>query len=215
MRRVFSLVVFGTLLVGCETETGSEPISELQVESGNTEPSDGQAGGFALSADNTQVLFTGTKKSGDSRAGGFKLLTGNIALSEDGISGINVLIDTESLFSEADRLTGHLKSEDFFSVSEFPELKFESTRIEGEGEGELTVTGDLTMHGETNQISFAATVSVADGNVSLKSEFQVDRTRFGMNYTGQPDDPINADVDIKIIVGANVGNTGESTPHDT
>ena len=44
-------------------------------------------------------------------------------------------------------------------------------------------------------------VAVTDGKVKLDAKFKVDRTRFGMNYQGQPDDPINAEVDIEILVG--------------
>lgn len=211
------LALSGLFLVGCSTETvestaqtsGSHDDDSAGHDAEGSADHDGHdhgegdahaSGAFALSGSNTQVLFTGTKKSGDSHSGGFKSLTGEIALVEDGIGAIQVVIETASLFSDADRLTGHLKNEDFFSVNEFPELKFESSKIDGEGD--VTVTGTLTMHGQTAEISFPATVSVADGNVSLSAEFKVDRTKFGMNYTGKPDDPINADVDIKIIVGS-------------
>ena len=78
-------------------------------------------------------------------------------------------------------------------------MKFASTAIDGQTD--VTITGDLTMHGQTAQISFPATVAVVDGNVKLDAKFKVDRTKFGMNYTGQPDDPINAEVDIEISVG--------------
>jgi polyisoprenoid-binding protein YceI len=73
----------------------------------------------------------------------------------------------------------------------------------------VTVTGNLTMHGQTNEISFPATIDVADGHVTLNSEFKVDRTKFGMNYPGKPDDPINADVDIRIMVGAVAGSVDD------
>ena len=65
----------------------------------------------------------------------------------------------------------------------------------------MTVTGMLTMHGETAVITFPATISVADDSVKLSSEFKVDRTKFGMDYVGKPDDPIKAEVDIKVTVG--------------
>lgn len=161
--------------------------------------SDHDHSAFQLTGDNTQVLFTGTKKSGDNHSGGFKTLSGEIKTDDGKVESIVVTIETASLFSDADRLTGHLKNEDFFSVNEFPEMKFESTSVEGDGD--ITVTGTLSMHGETGEVSFPATASVDGDAVTLTSEFKVDRTKFGMNYVGKPEDPINADVDIKIIVG--------------
>ena len=204
------LSVFSLLLAGCGTEAETEQANSLQVETGEPDSSDQPADGdtFALTGENTQVLFTGVKKSGDSQAGGFESLTGQIDVSEGSVSSISVVIDTDSLYSNDDRLTGHLKSEDFFSAKEFPEMKFESTEVAGAGE--VTVTGQLTMHGQTQEISFPATVDVVDGQVSLNAEFKVDRTRFGMNYTGKPDDPINAEVDIRVVVGGEDTNADEA-----
>ena len=201
------------LLAGCvaeQTETATSGPEESGSGLGAGAPettaletvdsgSDHDHGVYKLTGENTQVLFTGTKKSGDNHSGGFKNLSGEIVTAEGNVESIVVTIETESLFSDADRLTGHLKNEDFFSVNEFPELKFESTSIEGEQE--ITVTGTLTMHGQTGQVSFPAKVLVDGDTVSLTSEFKVDRTKFEMNYVGKPDDPINADVDIRIVVG--------------
>lgn len=207
MRLNALLAIFTLTIVGCGTETETELAGNLPAAGSGTMPegstedmhADGDAhDGFELSPQNTQVLFTGVKKSGDSHSGGFKALAGKLEVSEGAVTAINVVIQTESLFSDAERLTGHLKNEDFFSVAEFPEMKFESTKIEGSGD--VTVTGNLTMHGETAEISFPATVAVDGESVTLNSEFKVDRTKFGMNYVGKPDDPINADVDIKIII---------------
>lgn len=214
MRTTFTatLALFTAMIVGCSsdtTDTTDAPAAtdatlgdSESMDTDSTDASEAVAPGksFALSGDNTQVLFTGTKKSGDNHSGGFKTMAGSIGLTDaGGVGSINVVVETESLFSDADRLTGHLKNEDFFSVNEFPELKFESSSIEGDGE--VTVTGLLTMHGKTAEISFPANVTVVDGNVTLAADFKVDRTKFGMNFVGKPDDPINADVDIKVIVG--------------
>ena len=210
LRMNFWVLMLAWTLVGCGDETATETSTEMPAAGSGTDMgtseehshADGEAhdhDGFALSGQNTQVLFTGVKKSGDSHSGGFKSLAGHIHTAEGAVTGISVVMQTESLFSDDERLTGHLKNEDFFSVAEFPEMKFESTKVEGSGD--VTVTGNLTMHGETAEISFPATVSVEGESVKLTSEFKVDRTKFGMNYVGKPDDPINAEVEIKIIVG--------------
>ncbi|MCR9198645.1 MAG: YceI family protein [Planctomycetaceae bacterium] len=209
------LMCFATLAfaAGCASE---EPVADpaVETEHGGVDEaaySENAAAGehdehgdhehvmFALSGDNTEVLFTGVKDSGDSHSGGFKTLTGEMEICEDKVIGLMVTIETDSLWSDADRLTGHLKNEDFFSVNEFPEMKFESSSITGDGE--VTVTGMLTMHGETAEISFPATISVEDDSVKMTSEFQVDRTKFGMDYVGKADDPIKPEVDIKVTVG--------------
>ena len=190
------------ITMGCTVETTTEIDADVGSQSDADDPSTDESGSgseFAVTSENTKVLFVGTKKSGDSKSGGFKTVSGSIGVDGDSITSVNVVIDVESIFSEAEKLTAHLKNEDFFSAKEFPELKFESTKVEGTGE--VTVTGNLTMHGQTAEISFPATATVTEGDVKLNGKFKVDRTKFGMNYTGKPDDPINAEVDIEISVG--------------
>ncbi len=196
-RNILIICAMALLLTGCNSEEATNPSPDA---GDNTTPETSSGSGFAVTSENTKVLFVGTKKSGDSQAGGFKEVSGTIGVDGDKITSVNVVIQVDSLFSDQDKLTGHLKNEDFFSVKEFPELTFASSKVEGSGE--VTITGELNMHGQTGEISFPATVSVTDGNVKLDAKFKVDRTKFGMNYTGQPDNPINAEVDIEILVNA-------------
>jgi len=51
----------------------------------------------------------------------------------------------------ADRDT-HLKSDDFFNASEYPKLNFKSTSVESKGNGELAITGELSIRDVTKQI---------------------------------------------------------------
>ena len=207
-----SLATLATLIlaVGCASEEHPAPDTETPAtssdehnsesrEAGDAEHEDHEHTMFALTSENTKVEFTGVKKSGDSHSGGFNTLTGEMEICEGSVLGIMVTIETDSLYSDAEKLTGHLKNEDFFSVNEFPEMKFESSSIKGEGD--VTVTGMLTMHGKTEEVSFPATITVDGETAKLNAEFKVDRTRFGMDYVGQPNDPINAEVDIKVTVG--------------
>lgn len=46
-----------------------------------------------------------------------------------------------------------MKSPDFFDVEKFPAITFKSTKVEKVGEGNLRITGDLTIHGVTRQVA--------------------------------------------------------------
>ena len=46
----------------------------------------------------------------------------------------------------------HLRSADFFDVENFPEISFESTRVEPIDDDSSRVFGNLTMHGVTREI---------------------------------------------------------------
>jgi polyisoprenoid-binding protein YceI len=68
-------------------------------------------------------------------------------------------------------------------------LTFKSTRIGIAGDGELSIEGDLTIHGVTRKVRFAAegpTSPVKDpwGNtrVALSAKATIDRKDFGMAF---------------------------------
>jgi polyisoprenoid-binding protein YceI len=82
-----------------------------------------------------------------------------------------------------------LQSPDFFDVERYPELRFESTSVEGEGEGEeLVVRGDLTIKGETRPVELrgaflgAGADPYGNDRIGLELETSVDRTDFGLNW---------------------------------
>ncbi len=82
----------------------------------------------------------------------------------------------------------HLRSADFFDVEKFPELAFESTRIEPLGEDSFRIVGDLTMHGVTREIELTAEVQGSEldpwGNqrVGLEITGQLSRGDFEMKF---------------------------------
>ena len=47
----------------------------------------------------------------------------------------------------------HLKSADFFDAEKYPTLYFKSTSIKGSGKNKFKLTGDLTLHGVTRQVT--------------------------------------------------------------
>lgn len=155
---------------------------------------------YVINADST-IEFTGSKITG-SHSGGFSAFTGAIYVADGAIvSPSKIEIDMESTFSDSDRLTGHLKNADFFDVPTYPTSSFALTSIEETTEGH-NVTGDLTLHGVTKSISFAAKVGVTDSQVSLSAEFFIKRFDFEIVHKGKADDLIRDEVVIKLNVKA-------------
>src|SRR5262249_388831 len=74
-----------------------------------------------ITPDNSKIEWTGSKVTG-SHDGGFKQFTGSINLVGDKpeTSSVKVDIETDSVYTNPDQLTQHLKTPDFFDVQKFP-----------------------------------------------------------------------------------------------
>lgn len=154
---------------------------------------------FDLSGDNTKVTFTGTKAKGK-HDGGFKKLTGAASLSDSDLTTLKLeaVIDTDSLYSDNEKLTAHLKNPDFFGVKDNPTATFKSTKVEKTEKG-YTITGDLTLLGKTKPVTMPATVAVKDGALTLTSDFKIKRFDWGMTFgKGMVDD----EVSLKLAITA-------------
>jgi polyisoprenoid-binding protein YceI len=102
---------------------------------------------------------------------------------------VEATIEAASLHTRDEQRDAHLKSADFFYVEKFPTLHFKSTGVKVTGEGELSVEGDLTIHGVTRKVRFAVegpTPPAKDpwGNtrIGLSATTKISRKDFGLTY---------------------------------
>jgi polyisoprenoid-binding protein YceI len=153
----------------------------------------------------SKVEFVGSKVTGK-HEGSFPTFTGKIDLvgGKPETSKIKVDIDTTSVKTDDEKLTGHLKSPDFFDTEKFPKASFESTSVKPGGEkgATHTITGNLDLHGQKKTITIPATIKVEADAVTAKSEFAINRKDFGINYAGKANDLIRDDVVIKLDIKA-------------
>ncbi|MCL4753728.1 MAG: YceI family protein [Myxococcales bacterium] len=160
---------------------------------------------LSFSASGSKIEFVGAKVTGK-HDGSFGQFTGNVKLvsGDPTKSQVSVEIDAASISSDNPKLTGHLKSPDFFDVEKFPKARFESTSIKAGGDkgATHTVTGNLELHGEKKSITFPATIKTENGSTSVDAEFSINRKDFGLNYPGKVDDLIRDDVLIKLTIRA-------------
>ena len=117
------------------------------------------------------------------------------------------MIDTTSIYADNERLTGHLKSADFFNAAQMPTATFETTAITPQAANSL-VTGNLTLHGVTKQISFPAKIQVSDDAVEVGADFFINRFDFDIKYAGKADDLIRKEVVLKLKVKATPAEAG-------
>jgi polyisoprenoid-binding protein YceI len=135
-----------------------------------------------LNGDNTRVTFVGSKPTGK-HDGGFKKLTGSAQFELADVTSLKfiITIDMNSLYTDNDKLTSHLKSPDFFAVKANPRSKFVSTKVEQSG-NDYTVTGNFTLAGKTKSVRIPAKIEAYADGLVLSSTFSINRSDWGINY---------------------------------
>jgi polyisoprenoid-binding protein YceI len=172
-------------------------------------------GSFNITPQNSKIEWTGAKTT-YKHPGSFSSFGGKIELAGPIDQGkVSVDIDTPSIAAAVDptlgamidKLTGHLKSPDFFDIAKFSKATFVSTGIKaGGGDGAaFTVSGDLTIRGITKPISFPASITASPTKVDATASFTINRKDFGMTLGGKPEDPIKDDVEIRLAIHADKG----------
>ncbi|MEL6479635.1 MAG: YceI family protein [Pseudomonadota bacterium] len=99
-------------------------------------------------------------------------------------------IDAASVDTAWDARDTHLRSKDFFNVQKFPEIVFESTSVTPTGADTATVTGNLTIVGQTRPVSLDAKLNnmgpspfdAAKTIAGFTVTGEIDRTEFGMTF---------------------------------
>lgn len=208
MKKLLLILSLAVFLTACEDPAANKPKATTTDSTTSNSATNVPAGGTALpiTPSNSKIEFTGSKVTGK-HDGGFKQFSGTIDLvnnkPED--SKVSVDIDMNSIFTDADKLTEHLKTADFFEVEKYPKSSFVSTKIvpdTAKGANNYTVTGDLEMHGTKKSVTFPATITVNDSAVEVKSEFSINRKDFQILYAGKADDLIRDDVVLRLDLNA-------------
>ncbi len=115
-------------------------------------------------------------------------------------SSFKVDIDTTSLWSDNNGLTNHLNNSDFFNVPRYPNITFETTRIELRSANQAVVNGTLTMLDKALEVAIPCSVEVTDGSLQAKCEFKIDRTQWGMTY-GKGRVDAEVEIEAKFVFG--------------
>lgn len=92
--------------------------------------------------------------------GSFADFTGTVTgdLSKPQSASVTFTIKAASIDTNEEKRDAHLKSADFFDAEKFPEITFTSQSIRQLGKDEFAVTGPLTMHGVTKEVTLTVTL---------------------------------------------------------
>jgi polyisoprenoid-binding protein YceI len=146
-------------------------------------------GTWEVDAAHSSVEF-GVKHMGIATVRGkFTEFEGTLEVGEDlASSGARGTVKVASITTDEEQRDAHLRSPDFFNVDEYPEILFESTRVEAIDDESSHVIGNLTMHGVTQEVKLKTVVQGTDidpwdnERVGLHAVGVLNRSDFDMKF---------------------------------
>ena len=142
---------------------------------------------FNVSKDNSTIDWKAAKVSGE-HFGKVNIKSGSLKFKNDLLTSGEFTVDMPTITVEniqgewADKLKGHLNSEDFFSTAKFKEAKLVTKSVKSTGANQYEVTANLTIKGITKEVVFPASLSVEGNNVQGKASIKIDRTKYDIKY---------------------------------
>lgn len=132
----------------------------------------------------SKVTWKGYKVTG-SHEGTIDLKSGHLVMDGNKLTGGEFVVDMTSITNldmasgeGKEKLEGHLKSDDFFGVENYPTAKLVITSAESMNKNSYSVNGDLTIKGKTNPVTFVVSIYENKATATLK----VDRAKYDVRY---------------------------------
>lgn len=193
-------------------------IAGLGLSAIATPPAKKADASYTVDAAASTFKWHATKVTGE-HSGVAKFAKGSVVTSGNTLKSAEIMVDMNTIDATDltgeyhDKLVGHLKSEDFFSVAKFgtATIKVKSaTAIKGTAKdaNNYTIVADLTIKGITKEVSFPALVVVNAKEVIVNADLMVNRANYDIKYgsssffEGLGDKAISDDFNVKVRVVA-------------
>ena len=131
-------------------------------------------------------------------------------------SSVELTVQAASIDTDNTDRDNHLKSPDFFDVAKYPTLTFASTKVTAKDANTLNVTGNLTMHGVTKEVTIPITVlgtmkGPRGEKAGFETAFTVNRKDYGIVWNRVLDagGSILGD-DVKVSIGIEADQQAET-----
>lgn len=147
-----------------------------------------EAATYSVDPTHTAAIFEMQHFGTSTNRGRFDKKEGSVTLDRAAKTGrVEVTIDTNSINTGTEPFNAHLKKE-FFESATYPTAKFVGDQFSFDGDKVTTVTGNLTLHGQTKPVTLKALNYNCYQNPMLKREVcggdfetTITRSDFGIN----------------------------------
>lgn len=178
----------GVALAGVALTTGVLPTAGNAPTAADAVAQDQQQTRFVVDSVHSMVMFRIKHLGVAYNYGLFHQPEGafNIDLDDPSNSFIDISVRTNNVDTGNDSRDNHLRSEDFFDVKRHPRIRFKADEFEKVDDDTLRATGELTMVGETREITIEIT-HTGEGSTrqgykqGIEAEFTIERSKWGMD----------------------------------
>jgi polyisoprenoid-binding protein YceI len=146
-------------------------------------------GAYTIDPTHTRIGFVARHAMVTKVRGSFNEFEGTATVGSDlAESKVDLTIQATSIDTRNEQRDGHLRSNDFLAMDEFPTITFTSTAVRATGDSTLEITGDLTIKGTTNSVTVpfefdgAATDPFGNERVGFEGSVVVNRNDYGVTW---------------------------------
>lgn len=136
-----------------------------------------------VKTEKSTVTWKGYKVTG-SHYGTIALKEGHLVFDGNQLTGGDFIVDMSTLVSDdlegenKGKLEGHLKSDDFFGTDSHPTANLVFTNVTSTGKNSYKITGNLTVKGKTNPVTFDLSVYGSKATANVK----IDRSKYDVRF---------------------------------
>jgi polyisoprenoid-binding protein YceI len=147
-------------------------------------------GTYTIDPSHSRVGFVARHAMVTKVRGSFNEFEGSAVLDGDNpaASTASVTIQVASIDTRNEQRDGHLRSNDFLAIDEFPQITFVSTGVRQSADDEFELTGDLTIKGVTKPVTvpftFEGTAVDPFGNtrIGFEGAVTINRKDYGVSW---------------------------------
>ncbi|MEM8982324.1 MAG: YceI family protein [Pseudomonadota bacterium] len=152
------------MLVACggAEDSAPSPAAETAPPAVNSVLTEMPAGAYDLDKTHAYISFSYSHLGFSNPLLGFTEfdVETDIATANPSDSSIAVTIAADSIYSRVAKFDDHLKSEDLFDTSNYPQITFTADSVAIDG-SDFTMTGPLTIKGIANEVTFTGAINKA------------------------------------------------------
>jgi polyisoprenoid-binding protein YceI len=168
---------FSVLLLAAAALSGLPAAIHAQ---GNPSAAVAEGGAFKVESSHTRVGFGVNHMGFTEYYGEFSGVSGGLSINPRNIAAtkLEITLPIDSVSTTNAKLDGEIKSAMFLDAGQFPQARFVATKVVSTGAGTATITGDLTLHGQTHPVTLKASFVGGGANPMNKAY------TLGFNATG-------------------------------